>query len=185
MRIEWGDCDPAGIIFYPRYFEIFDASTAALFERALGITKFEMFKTLEFAGFPLVRTHARFLKPTRFGDDVTVESHNHLRPLELRGRAPVQPQRRDSAPSARRSGSGWCAMPARRLKSHPVPETVLAKFGVESSLLDLRRDLLQDLDESLAIARADDAVEIALVPARAARQHASASFCRPAVKFRR
>ena len=39
VRIEWGDCDPAGIIFYPRYFEIFDASTAALFERALGITK--------------------------------------------------------------------------------------------------------------------------------------------------
>ena len=24
VRIEWGDCDPAGIIFYPRYFEIFD-----------------------------------------------------------------------------------------------------------------------------------------------------------------
>jgi len=41
VRIEWGDCDPAGIIFYPRYFEIFDASTAMLFERALGMTKFQ------------------------------------------------------------------------------------------------------------------------------------------------
>ncbi|MGB8895453.1 MAG: thioesterase family protein, partial [Pseudolabrys sp.] len=74
VRIEWGDCDPAGIIFYPRYFEIFDASTALLFERSLGMTKFQMFKNLEFGGFPLVRTRARFLKPTRFGDDVTVES---------------------------------------------------------------------------------------------------------------
>ena len=74
VRIEWGDCDPAGIIFYPRYFDIFDASTALMFERALGVTKFQMFKTLEFAGFPLVRTRARFLKPTRFGDDVVVES---------------------------------------------------------------------------------------------------------------
>ena len=74
VRIEWGDCDPAGIIFYPRYFDIFDASTALIFERALGMTKFQMFKTFEFAGFPLVRTRARFLKPTRFGDDVTVES---------------------------------------------------------------------------------------------------------------
>src|SRR5665811_1892657 len=72
VRIEWGDCDPAGIIFYPRYFEIFDASTEALFEHALGITKFQMFKTLEFAGWPLARTQARFLKPTRFGDDVVV-----------------------------------------------------------------------------------------------------------------
>ena len=21
-RIEWGDCDPAGIVFFPRYFEM-------------------------------------------------------------------------------------------------------------------------------------------------------------------
>ena len=74
VRIEWGDCDPAGIIFYPRYFEIFDASTTLLFERALGMTKSNMFKHFDFDGFPLVRTRARFLKPTRFGDDVTVRS---------------------------------------------------------------------------------------------------------------
>src|SRR6185437_2563521 len=73
-RIEWCDCDPAGIIFYPRYFEIFDTSTTMLFERALGMTKFQMFKQLKFGGFPLVRTRARFLRPTRFGDDVTVKS---------------------------------------------------------------------------------------------------------------
>ena len=45
-----------------------------LFERALGMTKLEMLKTYDFAGYPLVRTHARFLRPTRFGDDVTVET---------------------------------------------------------------------------------------------------------------
>ena len=38
-RIEWYQCDPAGIIFYPRYFEIFDTSTTMLLERALGMTK--------------------------------------------------------------------------------------------------------------------------------------------------
>src|SRR5262245_63093847 len=74
VRIEWGDCDPAGIIFYARYFEIFDASTAMLFERALGMTKLNMFRNFKFDGFPLVRTRAQFLKPTRFGDDVVVES---------------------------------------------------------------------------------------------------------------
>ena len=36
VAIEWGDCDPAGIVFYPRYFAMFDASTAALFAHALG-----------------------------------------------------------------------------------------------------------------------------------------------------
>src|ERR1051325_4070277 len=74
VRIEWGDCDPAGIIFYPTYFKIFDNATAALFEAALGMNKFQYLKTYEFAGFPLVDTRAKFMKPTRFGDDVTVES---------------------------------------------------------------------------------------------------------------
>ncbi len=74
VRIEWGDCDPAGIIFFPNYFRIFDHSTAMLFEIVLGMTKFEMFKNLEFTGWPLVRTQARFITPTRFGDDVAVAS---------------------------------------------------------------------------------------------------------------
>ena len=39
VRIEWGDCDPAGIVFYPRYFAMFDHSTVLLIERALGMNK--------------------------------------------------------------------------------------------------------------------------------------------------
>jgi 4-hydroxybenzoyl-CoA thioesterase len=74
LRIEWGDCDPAGIVFYPRYLAFFDASTTALIERALGMTKHEYLKVYDFAGHPLVSTHARFLVPTRFGDDVTIET---------------------------------------------------------------------------------------------------------------
>jgi 4-hydroxybenzoyl-CoA thioesterase len=127
VRIEWGDCDPAGIIFYPRYFEIFDASTAHLFEAALGVTKFQMFKNLEFAGFPLVRTHARFLKPTRFGDDVAVESKIVF------GRSSFDVEHRLSLKgdvcaecSEKRV---WVVRDADgRLRSHPVPESVLAKF---------------------------------------------------------
>ncbi len=74
VRIEWGDCDPAGIVYYPRYLAIFDACTSALFERALGLTKYEYLKAYDFAGHPLVDVHARFILPTRFGDDVTIET---------------------------------------------------------------------------------------------------------------
>ncbi len=74
VRIEWGDCDPAGIIFYPRYFAFFDASTSALIERALGMTKRDYLKAYDFAGHPLVNAHCRFLVPTRFGDDVVIET---------------------------------------------------------------------------------------------------------------
>jgi 4-hydroxybenzoyl-CoA thioesterase len=73
-RIEWGDCDPCGIIFYPRYFAFFDASTSALIERALGMTKHDYLKAYDFAGHPLVNAHCRFLIPTRFGDDATIET---------------------------------------------------------------------------------------------------------------
>lgn len=129
VRIRWGDCDPAGIIFYPRYFEIFDAATAALFEQALGITKFEMFEAYKFAGWPLVQTHARFLKPTRFGDDVTIDSSikfgrssfevDHR--LSLGGEPCVECQEKRV----------WIVRDAAGgIKSHPVPPAVLAKFGV-------------------------------------------------------
>ena len=73
-RIEWGDCDPAGIIFYARYFEIFDTSTTVLIERALGMKKIEYLKAYDFLGHPLVETRAKFRAPTRFGDEVAIES---------------------------------------------------------------------------------------------------------------
>ena len=74
VRIEWGDCDPAGIVYYPRYFAFFDACTSALIERALGMTKHDYLKTYDFFGHPLVNAHSRFIIPTRFGDDVTIET---------------------------------------------------------------------------------------------------------------
>ena len=73
-RIEWCDCDPAGIIFYPRYFEIFETGTTALFERALGMSKIDYLKAFDFAGHPVVETRARFRQPTRFGDDIAIET---------------------------------------------------------------------------------------------------------------
>ena len=74
IRIEWSDCDPAGIVYYPRYFTHFNACTAALFERALGMTRPEYLKAYDFAGYPLVSTQSRFIIPTRFGDDVKIDT---------------------------------------------------------------------------------------------------------------
>ena len=73
MRIDWGDCDPAGIVYFPRFFEFFDASTTALFEKA-GFVKHEMLKKYGILGIPMVDTRARFLAPITFGDTVEIES---------------------------------------------------------------------------------------------------------------
>jgi 4-hydroxybenzoyl-CoA thioesterase len=127
VRIEWGDCDPAGIIFFPNYFRIFDHSTAMLFETVLGMTKFEMFKRLEFTGWPLVRTQAKFIKPTRFGDDVIVESRITF------GRSSFEVEHKltldgDLCAECSEKRVWTVRDPEGRLKSHPVPEVVLEKF---------------------------------------------------------
>ncbi|MFA6264441.1 MAG: acyl-CoA thioesterase [Pseudolabrys sp.] len=128
VRIEWGDCDPAGIIFYPNYFRFFDHSIAMLFETALGMTKFEMFKQLEFEGWPLLKTQARFFKPTRFGDDVVIAStitfgrtsFEVAHRLTLKGETCVECTEKRV----------WTVRDANgQLKSHPIPEAVLAKFA--------------------------------------------------------
>ena len=74
LTIEWGQCDPAGIVFYPRYFEIFDACTAALFAAALGMAKPGWTRKFGILGIPMVDTRARFHAPSAHGEEVTVES---------------------------------------------------------------------------------------------------------------
>jgi 4-hydroxybenzoyl-CoA thioesterase len=73
IRVEWGDCDPAGIVYFPRYFEYFDACTNALFESA-GLPKPELLRTYGIMGIPLVEAHARYIAPSSFGDTVLVET---------------------------------------------------------------------------------------------------------------
>jgi 4-hydroxybenzoyl-CoA thioesterase len=74
VEIEFGDCDPAGIVYYPNYFRMFDASTAHLFEVALGMKKIAWIKRFGILGIPVVDTGAKFNKPSRFGDVVTIGS---------------------------------------------------------------------------------------------------------------
>lgn len=73
VRVEWGDCDPAGIVFYPRYFAFFDASTQHLFEAA-GFAKPFLRKTFDIIGYPMVDTRAKFIIPSKFGEDIKIVS---------------------------------------------------------------------------------------------------------------
>jgi 4-hydroxybenzoyl-CoA thioesterase len=73
IRIEWGQCDPAGIVFYPRYMAMFDTGTAQLFART-GLSAAEMRGVYGIVGMPLVEQGAKFRLPCRFDDEVTIES---------------------------------------------------------------------------------------------------------------
>lgn len=131
VEIEFGDCDPAGIVYYPNYFRMFDAATAHLFELALGMKKIAWISRFGILGIPMVDTGAKFIKPSRFGDVVRIETS-------------IQAFRRSSFDVAHRLFNAgelaiegretrvWVgADPAdpRQLKAQPIPPEVVAAFS--------------------------------------------------------
>jgi 4-hydroxybenzoyl-CoA thioesterase len=92
------------------------------------MSKFEMFRKLPFTGFPLVRTQARFLRPTRFGDEVAVESTITFgrSSFDVTHRLSLQ----DELCAECNEKRVWTVRDANgKLTSHPVPEDVLQKFA--------------------------------------------------------
>jgi 4-hydroxybenzoyl-CoA thioesterase len=73
LTVEWGQCDPAGIVFYPQYLIMFDTSTSSLFART-GYAAAEMRKRYGIIGMPLVEQGAKFLTPCKFDDQIVIES---------------------------------------------------------------------------------------------------------------
>lgn len=74
-HIHFSDCDPAQIVFYPRYYVWFDQATESMF-RAVGLNWEDMFEPQAggFAGVPLLGASASFKSACKMGDDVVIES---------------------------------------------------------------------------------------------------------------
>lgn len=73
VQIQWGDCDPANIVYYPRYFEMFDDSTSIMFEAA-GFSKQDLIRRYGLVGIPMVDTRAKFYISSTHGDWIAIES---------------------------------------------------------------------------------------------------------------
>jgi len=74
FTVEFGDCDPAGIVFYPNFFRWMDAASLRYF-RAIGIPPWREFEAQSgILGTPLVDASARFLRPATYGDDIAIET---------------------------------------------------------------------------------------------------------------
>ena len=73
VQIQWGDCDPANIVYYPRYFAMFDDSTSTLFEVA-GFSKQDLVRKYGLVGIPMVDTRSKFYIPSTYGDWITIET---------------------------------------------------------------------------------------------------------------
>lgn len=131
VRIEWGDCDPAGIVYYPRYSAMFDASTMALFEQVLGMSKAEMLKRYGIVGTPMVETRAVFHLPSTFGDNVIIEtaiSKFRRSSFDVRHRLLRDEDRLAVEGFDTRVWVGRHPEDPERIKAQEIPADVLARF---------------------------------------------------------
>jgi 4-hydroxybenzoyl-CoA thioesterase len=133
IDIEWGDCDPAQIVHFPRYFAYFDACTTALFKKA-GLPKKKMIAAYKIIGIPLVNLQASFRAPSRFGDTVVVESE-----VAEWGRSSFRVRHRlfnQEVLAVECIETRVWAVPSPRdqekIESRAVPREVIAKFSGES-----------------------------------------------------
>lgn len=69
IQIEFNHCDPAGIVFYPRYFEMTNSVVENFFNDVVGRSFASMHRDAD-NGVPTVALAAEFVKPSRLGDKV-------------------------------------------------------------------------------------------------------------------
>jgi len=128
LRIEWGHCDPAGIVFNSRFFEYFDWSTWEMFEGVLAVPRQDLFTTYDIIGVPLVDAQARFHVPVKFGDHVEVASEigefrrssfDVAHRITLAGELAVEG--RETRVWAGRDADG-------RIRGKPIPDEVIGRF---------------------------------------------------------
>ena len=74
VQVSWGDCDPAGIVFYPRFHAWMDMSSHVL-ARAMGVRREDMTPpNPQPRGFPIVASQAQFLAPAAMDDVLEVRT---------------------------------------------------------------------------------------------------------------
>jgi 4-hydroxybenzoyl-CoA thioesterase len=69
VEVLFSDCDPARLVFYPRFFEWFDRATWTLF-RNTGLLENQLGTII----FPLVDIKAAFAAPVRWGETLEIAS---------------------------------------------------------------------------------------------------------------
>jgi YbgC/YbaW family acyl-CoA thioester hydrolase len=72
ITVEWGDCDEAGIVFYPNYFYWIDC-TFQRFLRARGLSQRVLRERFD-AVTPLVDVGAKFMRPCRYDDELNISA---------------------------------------------------------------------------------------------------------------
>lgn len=140
MAVRFGDCDPAGIVYFPRFFDFFHQAMETWFS-VLG-HPYEEVITGRKIGFPAVHTEADFRRPSRFGEAIDVVLRvEQLGAKSIRFAYAVEGASDDDKLGPRVTGATVCVVmdldPARDTfrRGIPVPDDLRAAieaFGVEA-----------------------------------------------------
>ena len=74
VEVMFGDCDPAGIVFFPNFSKWMDASSLNFFVKC-GVPPWrELKKTTGIIGTPLLEINTKFMRPATYGERIQIHT---------------------------------------------------------------------------------------------------------------
>ena len=129
VNVMFGDCDPAGIVFFPNYSKWMDAASLNFFIQC-GVPPWrELLKSSGIIGTPLLEIHTKFLRPATYGETLRI----HTSVSEWRDKVFIQKHVVMRGEELLCEGSETRAFCVRlpeqpdRIKAIPVPPDIRAK----------------------------------------------------------
>ena len=75
VDVQFGDCDPAGIVFFPNFSRWMDSASLSFFMQC-GVPPWrELVKTRGIVGTPLLEINTKFYKPATYAQTLTIHTH--------------------------------------------------------------------------------------------------------------
>ena len=74
VEVMFGDCDPAGIVFFPNFSKWMDASSLNFFVKCGVPTWRDLYKTTGIIGTPLLEINTRFISPATYGQRLRIDT---------------------------------------------------------------------------------------------------------------
>ena len=126
VEVQFGDCDPAGIVFFPNFSRWMDAASHDYFIQC-GLPPWrEMNELRDCVGPPLLEFHTRFVNAATYGERLAI----HTRVEEWRGKVFIMSHRIMRGEILICEGQATRALCIKqadgRLKAVPVPEFIRA-----------------------------------------------------------
>ena len=127
FTVEWGNCDPARIVFYPNYFFWFD-TTFQHWLRLAGLSQAMLTDRYGIVGTPILEAHAKFLVASTDGDRLEAQARiDKFGPKRFR--IDYRLSRDGQVLVEGYEIRAWVKMMGDRLRSLPIPPEFVTRLA--------------------------------------------------------